>query len=196
MPALSYIEVASSSRTSHGRCPPERAKIARTRASASRTADSGTSAPLRFASASSPACRPARRPNVTVSISELPPRRLAPCTETHAHSPAAYRPGRIVWPSHVRVHAAHVVVGAGPDRDRLEDRIDARVVHRELARARQARVDLLGAEVGEVEQHAAVDAAPSSISFHSARETTSREASSIAFGAASAMKRSPFELRR
>ncbi len=37
---------------------------------------------------------------------------------------------------------------------------------------------------------------PSSISFHSARETTSRDASSIAFGAASAMKRSPFALRR
>ncbi len=37
---------------------------------------------------------------------------------------------------------------------------------------------------------------PSSISFHSARATTSREASSIAFGAASAMKRSPSLLRR
>ena len=61
---------------------------------------------------------------------------------------------------HVRVDAAHVVVGAGPDGDRLEDRVDARVVHRELARARQLRVDLLGAEVREVEQHAAVDAAP------------------------------------
>ena len=103
----------------------------------------------------------------------------------------------IVLPVHVRVDAAHVVVGAGPDRDRLEDRIDARVVHRQLARAGQARVDLLGAEVREVEQDAAVDAAAVlDLRRVSARDTTSREASSIAFGAASAMKRSPFELRR
>ena len=37
---------------------------------------------------------------------------------------------------------------------------------------------------------------PSSISVVSERETTSREASSIAFGAYFAMKRSPFELMR
>ena len=42
-----------------------------------------------FASAHSAAERPARRPNVIVSISELPPRRLAPWTETQATSPAA-----------------------------------------------------------------------------------------------------------
>ena len=89
MPALSYMIVVSSSRTCHGRSPPERAKIARMRRSSSRSAASGTSAPLRFSAASSPAWRPARRPNVTVSMSELPPRRFAPCTETHAASPAA-----------------------------------------------------------------------------------------------------------
>ena len=59
----------------------------------------------------------------------------------------------------VGVDAAHVVVRPGPDRDRLLDRVDARVVHRQLAGAVKDRVDLLGAEVGEVEQDAAVDAA-------------------------------------
>ena len=59
----------------------------------------------------------------------------------------------------VHVDAAHVVVGARADRDRLVDRVDAGVVERELARAGQPRLDLLRAEVGEVEQHAAVDAA-------------------------------------
>ncbi|CKR59595.1 Uncharacterised protein [Mycobacterium tuberculosis] len=36
---------------------------------------------------------PARRPKTLISNSELVPSRLAPCTDTHAHSPAAYRPG-------------------------------------------------------------------------------------------------------
>ncbi len=31
-----------------------------------------------------------------MSNSELVPSRLAPCTDTHAHSPAAYRPGTTV----------------------------------------------------------------------------------------------------
>mmetsp|Transcript_15104 Transcript_15104/g.64674 ORF Transcript_15104/g.64674 Transcript_15104/m.64674 type:complete len:207 (+) Transcript_15104:309-929(+) len=33
------------------------------------------------------------RPNTTMSSSELAPRRLAPCTEAEAHSPAASKPG-------------------------------------------------------------------------------------------------------
>ena len=33
------------------------------------------------------------RPNTTMSSSELAPRRLAPCTDAHAASPAANRPG-------------------------------------------------------------------------------------------------------
>ena len=51
-----------------------------------------------FASAHSAACRPARLPYVIVSISALPPSRFAPCTETHATSPAAYRPSSDVCP--------------------------------------------------------------------------------------------------
>jgi hypothetical protein len=35
----------------------------------------------------------AARPNTTRSISELEPSRFAPCTETHAASPMAMRPG-------------------------------------------------------------------------------------------------------
>jgi hypothetical protein len=38
-------------------------------------------------------------PKTMVSRSELPPRRLAPCTETQAHSPAAYDPVSDVAPS-------------------------------------------------------------------------------------------------
>ena len=41
------------------------------------------------ARAASAACSPERRPNTSVSSSELAPRRLPPCTETQAHSPAA-----------------------------------------------------------------------------------------------------------
>ena len=99
MPASSYMTVDISSRTSHGRWPPSRAKMALICAAESRTRDSATSAPLRCSMASAAAWLPARRPKVIVSISELPPRRFAPCTETHAHSPAAYRPGMIVCPS-------------------------------------------------------------------------------------------------
>ena len=45
------------------------------------------------ASANSVMAMPPRRPNTTMSSSEFVPSRFAPCTETHAHSPAAYSPG-------------------------------------------------------------------------------------------------------
>ena len=38
-------------------------------------------------------CRAASRPNTTRSSSEFEPRRFAPCTDTHAASPTAMRPG-------------------------------------------------------------------------------------------------------
>ena len=60
----------------------------------------------------------------------------------------------------VRLDAAHVVVGARPHGDRLVDRVDARVRHREVARAGELGEDLLGPEVAQVEHHRAVDAAP------------------------------------
>ena len=49
--------------------------------------------------ARSAACSPERRPKISVSSSEFAPRRLPPWTETHATSPAAYRPGMSVAPS-------------------------------------------------------------------------------------------------
>ncbi len=55
--------------------------------------------------------------------------------------------------------AAHVVVGARTDRDGLEDRVDAGVRHRQLARAGQLVEDLLRPEVTKVEHHRPVDAA-------------------------------------
>ena len=49
-------------------------------------------------------------------------------------------------------------MGTRADRDRLLDRIDAGVVHGQLARAWQAALKLLPAEVRKVEHHAAVNA--------------------------------------
>ena len=76
--------------------------------------------------ARSAACAPERRPNTSVSSSEFAPRRLPPCTDTHAHSPAAYRPGNLGLAVHVGLHAAHHVVVAGLDVDRLLGDVDAR----------------------------------------------------------------------
>ena len=99
-PKFSSIDEPSSSRIFHGRSPPPfvRASSVSSSDCASATADSGTSAWSTSSAASAAAC-PARRPKVIVSISELPPRRLAPCTETHATSPAAYSPASSVAPS-------------------------------------------------------------------------------------------------
>ena len=65
------------------------------------------------------ACSPERRPKISVSSSEFAPRRLPPCTETHATSPAAYSPGIVVWPSNVGLDPAHDVVLSRLDVDRL-----------------------------------------------------------------------------
>ncbi len=54
---------------------------------------------MRMPAARAAACSPARRPKISVSSSELAPRRLPPWTETQATSPAAYRPSSGVWPS-------------------------------------------------------------------------------------------------
>ena len=51
-------------------------------------------------------CAPPRRPKTTMSSSELVPRRLAPWTLTHAHSPAAYSPGTGVSSAPVTTRAS------------------------------------------------------------------------------------------
>ena len=59
----------------------------------------------------------------------------------------------------VRVDAAHVVVGTGPDGNGLVDRVDPGERHRELAGSVEPLEDLLRAEVAQVEEDVAVDAA-------------------------------------
>ncbi len=70
----------------------------RSRSICSTTRDSGFSgSSTKFAfCAYSAAAMPARLPKTLMSSSELVPRRLAPCTDTQATSPAAYRPGTTV----------------------------------------------------------------------------------------------------
>ena len=93
--------------------------------------------------------------------------------------------------------AAHPVVHAGQNRDRRVDRVFAGRVEREFANLRQAFEDLFAAEVAQIEEHAAVDAAAFVDLGPSRRATTtSREASSPLFGAYLNMKRSPSLLSR
>ena len=84
------------------------------RRSATRTADGEKTPPEPLERTSCAAAAPARRPKTTVSRSELPPRRFAPCTETHAHSPAAYSPGTVAVLS--RSTCPVTVVGMPPIR--------------------------------------------------------------------------------
>ena len=108
-------------------------------------------------------CSPEALPNTSRSSSELVPRRLAPCTETQAHSPAAYRPGhdgflaRALGNDHlphvIGGHAAHLVVHRRHHRDRLADRVDVGELDRDLADSRQAQVDHLGSQMIQLQQH-------------------------------------------
>ena len=89
-----------------------------------------------FGSTIPPARMAAARPNTTRSISELDPKRLAPCTEAQPASPTAIRPGTIAFgsvavgfrtcPVIVGRDAAHVVVHRRQNRDRLLGHIHAR----------------------------------------------------------------------
>jgi hypothetical protein len=54
------------------------------------------------------------RPNTTRSISELEPRRLAPCTDTQAASPTAIRPGTTHPDRRPQRHHLAVIVGGMP----------------------------------------------------------------------------------
>ena len=73
----------------------------------------------------SPARWPARRPKTIVSNRELPPSRLAPCTLTHAHSPAAYKPpGISVSPHWSRSYAPHLIMRSRTHWNGALNRID------------------------------------------------------------------------
>ncbi len=81
-------------------------------------ARTSSSAPAGGSGADAPAtnsamARPPRRPNTTMSSRELVPSRLAPCTDTQAHSPAAYRPGKVV-PAPSTTTSALMLVGMPP----------------------------------------------------------------------------------
>ena len=94
-----FIVSPSSSLIADTRRPPsERLMIARIALSVSVTRVGGVVG-IGMCSAWSAACSPERRPKISVSSSELAPSRLPPCTDTQATSPAAYRPGIVVWPS-------------------------------------------------------------------------------------------------
>ena len=102
---------------------------------------------------------PARLPKTLMSRSELVPRRFEPWTDTHAHSPAAYRPGTtvVLFESTcgvvVRRDAAHRVVRGRHDRHRLDDRVDAEVRAGELGDVGELGLEHLGAQVRAVQQH-------------------------------------------
>ena len=94
-PALSSMLVWRSARMAAARSPsgwPARSSSIRVTAPAGSSGSSAWLAPAAY----SPAWTPARLPNTTMSSSELVPSRLAPCTETQAHSPAANSPGMTV----------------------------------------------------------------------------------------------------
>ena len=118
------------------------------------------SAPRRASRSRPPRCA-AARPNTTRSISELPPSRLAPCTEVQPASPTAIRPattrvGVAVRAGHhlgqvVGRDAAHVVVAGRHHRDRLPGDVDAGEDLRGLRDAGQALVQQIRVEMLEMQ---------------------------------------------
>ena len=100
---------------------------------------------------------PARRPNTLMSNSELVPSRFAPCTDTHAHSPAAYSPGTVVvlsrstLPVHRRRDTAHHVVARRVHRNEVGDRVHAQIGPGEFGDVGQLRLEHVFAEVAHVD---------------------------------------------
>ena len=99
---------------------------------------------------------PVRAPNTSRSDSELPPSRFAPCIPP-ATSPAAYRPGdgRRAGLG-IDPDAAHDVVGRRPDLHRPLRDVDVGELLELLVHRRQLAPDVLGRQVADVEEHAAV----------------------------------------
>ena len=103
---------ASSLRIASPRSPLSRPRIASISArtgSVTVSETSGMATPRRSAAM----WRPARRPKTSRSTSEFVPSRLAPWTDAHAASPAAYRPGTTVLAAS-RVTCVSRLVGMPP----------------------------------------------------------------------------------
>ncbi|CAM5269707.1 hypothetical protein SCYAM73S_04707 [Streptomyces cyaneofuscatus] len=92
---LASMHSCSSVRSSATRSVPVELRSRSTWSATSWAGFSGSSTKS-FFTAYSAAAMPERLPKTLMSSSELVPRRLAPCTETQATSPAAYRPGTTV----------------------------------------------------------------------------------------------------
>src|SRR3989304_2835531 len=93
--------------------------------------------------------RPARRPKTRMSTSEFVPRRLAPCTETQAHSPAPDD-----TPPDVRGDAADGVVRGRIHGDEVATRIQPQVGVDELDHFRKSSAADLFGHVAEVKEDA------------------------------------------
>src|SRR4051795_10466171 len=181
---FSFIIVPSSSLISEIRRPPSFARpriwsIIFCSAARPLSAVEGIAIPA----ARSAACSPERRPKISVSSSELAPRRLPPWTETQATSPAAYRPGTLLWAAGPAwrapmstgspgggggggggLDAAHDGVLAGADEDRLGGDVDAGEVLADVDDLAQCLERALLGHDGDVEEDAlAVGPAPASL---------------------------------
>ena len=158
-PKFSCIVFASSSRICHGRSPSRRSSSVFSSRSASASADGGTATVVCVSaqSAAGGSGAPAVGDRLHERVPAEPVRAVHRDARALAGRVQAFELGdaQLV----VGVDAAHVVVGARPDRDRLVDRVDAGEGHRQLARPVQALEDLLRAQVPQVEQDVPVDAA-------------------------------------
>ena len=80
--------------------------------------------------------------------------------ETQAASPAAKSPGMLVGSVDVRPDPAHHVVLGGSDRDRLDDGVDPGEVPGDIADLLEPALDLLPAEMHQLEVTGPIGEAP------------------------------------
>jgi hypothetical protein len=102
---------------------------------------------------------PTIMPATTVSATELPPRRLKPCMSQQAASPAANRPFSVGTGRGVGAHAAHRVVLRRAHRDPVARRVDAQEVLADLLHLAQVLLDVVRAELGDVQPQVFAEAA-------------------------------------
>ena len=130
-----------------------------------------------------------------VSMRGSPPRRVLPVHRQHSDLAGRGRGPRGGLAVEIRVDAAHVDCAPGRTGSGRGS-VDPGEDHRELAACRARRSRSSPRPVAKVEEDVPSTPRPSSISVCSAREITSRLASSIAFGAYFFRKRSPSPFSR